>query len=198
MVTAASRGPRHETPSPTGQSLLRVAGAEVVGTAVLMLIGPGSAVLAVDAIGVYGVAFAFGLALLGMAYTIGHVSGCHINPAVTLGFLLSRKISIVEAAYYWAAQVVGALIGGGLLYLVTEGGDLDPRHARTSRYRPVRSSLPFLSFTWSVDAAKNQSVPLAPVSTSTDPSSATVNGLRYTPPFSPPASVPSRWSVRVS
>jgi aquaporin Z len=60
-----------------------------------------------------------------MAYTIGHVSGCHINPAVTVGFLLSRKITIVEAAYYWAAQVVGAVVGGLLLYLVTEGGDLD-------------------------------------------------------------------------
>jgi aquaporin Z len=115
---------------PTGdaspaRSNLRVFGAEAVGTAVLMLVGPGSAILAVDAIGVYGVAFAFGLALLAMAYSIGHVSGCHINPAVTLGFLLGRKLSVIEAAYYWVAQVVGALIGGLLLYLVTEGGDID-------------------------------------------------------------------------
>jgi aquaporin Z len=117
--------PRPETPSPTGQSILRVTGAEVVGTAVLMLVGPGSAILAGDVIGAYGVAFAFGLALLAMAYTIGHVSGCHINPAVTLGFLLSRKITVVEAAYYWIAQIAGAALGGLLLYLVTEGGDLD-------------------------------------------------------------------------
>jgi aquaporin Z len=117
--------PRPDTPSPTGQSNLRVAGAEVAGTAVLMLVGPGSAILAADLIGVYGVAFAFGLALLAMAYTIGHVSGCHINPAVTLGFLLSRKITIVEAAYYWVAQVIGAVVGGLLIYIVSEGGDLD-------------------------------------------------------------------------
>src|ERR671920_918283 len=60
-----------------------------------------------------------------MAYTRGNVSGCHITPAVTVGFLLSRKITIVEAAYYWAAQVVGAIGGGLLLYIVTEGGDID-------------------------------------------------------------------------
>ena len=125
MASRAAQGPRHETPSPTGQSIRRVAGAEVVGTAVLMLIGPGSAILAADVIGAYGVAFAFGLALLALAYTIGHVSGCHVNPAVTLGFFLARKITIVEAAYYWVAQVVGALVGGALLYIVTEGGDLD-------------------------------------------------------------------------
>ena len=117
--------PPADTPSPTGQSNIRILAAEVVGTAVLMLVGPGSAILAADVIGVYGVAFAFGLALLAMAYTIGHVSGCHINPAVTLGFLLSRKITMVEAAYYWVAQLVGAAVGGLLVYLISENGDLD-------------------------------------------------------------------------
>jgi len=104
---------------------LRAAGAEMAGTAVLMLVGPGSAIIASDKIGNTGVALAFGLALVGMAYTIGHVSGCHINPAVTLGFLLSGKIKAARAAYYWVAQLVGAAIGGGLLYVITEGGDLD-------------------------------------------------------------------------
>ena len=117
--------PRPDGPSPTGQSNVRVVTAEVVGTAVLMLVGPGSAILAADQIGVYGVAFAFGLALLAMAYTIGHVSGCHINPAVTLGFLLGRQITVVEAAYYWVAQFVGAAVGGLLIYIISEGGDLD-------------------------------------------------------------------------
>jgi aquaporin Z len=114
-----------DTPSPTGQSNLRVFGAETFGTGVLMLIGPGSAILAVDKIGVYGVAFAFGLALLAMAYSIGHVSGCHINPAVTLGFLLGGKITFLEAAYYWVAQFAGATIGGFLVYVISKNGDLD-------------------------------------------------------------------------
>ena len=93
-----------------------------------MIIGPGSAVLASDKIGNLGVAFAFGLALLGMAYTIGHVSGCHINPAVTLGFLATRKITIVEAAYYWVAQFAGAALGGLIVFVISKNGDLDTTH----------------------------------------------------------------------
>lgn len=99
--------------------------AELIGTMVLVLVGPGTAILAVDAVDTVGVALAFGFVLAAMAYSIGHVSGCHINPAVTLGFLLSKKIDAVTAAYYMVAQVIGALAGGLLLYLATEGGDLD-------------------------------------------------------------------------
>src|SRR6476646_8152258 len=104
------------TPSPTAQSNLRVATAEVVGTAVLMIVGPGSAIIASDKIGNYGVAFAFGLVLLAMAYTIGHVSGCHINPAVTLGFLLTRRLSIKLAGFYWVAQLIGAVLGAFFIW----------------------------------------------------------------------------------
>jgi aquaporin Z len=114
-----------DTPPAPEQSNTRIAGAEVIGTAVLMIVGPGSAILAADRIGVLGVSLAFGLALLAMAYTIGHVSGCHINPAVTLGFLVSRKITTVQAGYYWAAQLVGAAIGGLVIYIISESGDLD-------------------------------------------------------------------------
>ena len=60
-------------------------------------------------------AFAFGLSLLAMAYAIGPISGCHINPAVTLGLLLTRRISPAEAARYWIAQVVGAIVAAALL-----------------------------------------------------------------------------------
>lgn len=116
--------PADTPPDPT-QPNLRIGGAEAVGTAVLMIVGPGSAILAADAIGVLGVSLAFGLALLAMAYTIGHVSGCHINPAVTLGFLLGRKITSAQALYYWAAQLVGAAVGGLVIYLISERGDLD-------------------------------------------------------------------------
>ena len=109
----------------SGASDVRIFGAELVGTAVLMLVGPGSAILAADAIGVYGVAFAFGLALLAMAYSIGHVSGCHINPAVTLGFVLTRKLAMAKAIYYWVGQLAGAALGGLLLWVITELGDID-------------------------------------------------------------------------
>jgi aquaporin Z len=108
-----------------GPSNMKLFAAEAVGTCVLLIIGPGSAIIASDKIGVYGVAFAFGLALLTMAYTIGHVSGCHINPAVTLGFFLSRKLTLVKAAYYWVAQLLGAVIGGLIIFIIIGGGGSD-------------------------------------------------------------------------
>jgi len=108
-----------------GPSNLKILAAEVVGTFVLMIVGPGSAILAADAMGALGVALAFGLALLAMAYSIGHISGCHINPAVTLAFWLTRKITLPQAVYYWAAQVIGGFLGGLVLYIVSSGGDND-------------------------------------------------------------------------
>jgi aquaporin Z len=114
------------TPPDPAVPDLRIFGAEFVGTCVLMIIGPGSAIVALDVIGgTMGVSLAFGLALLAMAYTIGHVSGCHINPAVTLGFLLSKKITIVQSVYYWVAQLTGAALGGLLIFAITKSGDLD-------------------------------------------------------------------------
>ena len=104
---------------------LRKYAAEAIGTMVLMLIGPGTAILAIDAVGAAGIALAFGFALTIMAYTIGSISGCHINPAVTLSFLLAKKIDNMTAVFYMAAQVVGAVVGGLLLFIATEGGDLD-------------------------------------------------------------------------
>ena len=85
-----------------------------------MIVGPGTAILASDTMGTLGIALAFGLALLAMAYTIGHVSGCHINPAVTLSFWLTRKITLIQAVYYWIAQVVGAVLGGLVLFIISE------------------------------------------------------------------------------
>ena len=113
------------TIAAAGPSNLKILAAEAIGTGVLMIIGPGTAILASDQMGTLGVALAFGLALLTMAYTIGHVSGCHINPAVTLSFFLTRKITLVQAGYYWVAQVVGALLGGLLLFIISDAGDLD-------------------------------------------------------------------------
>ena len=99
--------------------------AELLGTMVLVLIGPGSAIIASDVIGNVGVALAFGLALTAMAFTIGSVSGCHINPAITLGFLIAKRIEPVTAGVHMACQVVGAIVGGLILYVITENGDLD-------------------------------------------------------------------------
>jgi aquaporin Z len=108
--------------SPT---LARSVAAEFLGTALLVFLAVGSAVGGIDAVGPVGVAFAFGFVLLALAYAIGPISGCHINPAVTLGVLLARGMTATEAAYYWVAQFVGGIAGAALLQLMTSGfGDV--------------------------------------------------------------------------
>jgi aquaporin Z len=92
--------------------------AEFVGTALLVLVGVGSAVAGLRTGGPIVVALAFGLVLLALAYALGPVSGCHVNPAVTLGVLLSRGISLTAAAGYWAAQFAGGIAGAALLKLL--------------------------------------------------------------------------------
>lgn len=99
--------------------------AEMIGTMVLVLMGCGSAVFAgvaqpFSAVGTLGVAFAFGLSVLAMVYTIGKISGCHINPAITLGMLLSKKISGKDAGMYMIFQVIGAIIGSSILYILAK------------------------------------------------------------------------------
>jgi aquaporin Z len=94
--------------------------AEALGTFVLVFSGVGSAVLAGKLIGNLGIALAFGLALLVMVYAIGPISGCHINPAVTLGLLLSRKVAARDAVGYWVAQVVGAIVAAGVLLIIVK------------------------------------------------------------------------------
>src|SRR5271170_4718259 len=95
--------------------------AELVGTFVLVFGGVGSAVLAGSHIHEVGVAFAFGLSLLAMAYTIGPVSGCHINPAVTLGILIAKKIGPKDAVLYMIAQVIGAIVAAGTILFIAKG-----------------------------------------------------------------------------
>lgn len=98
--------------------------AEFLGTAVLVLFGCGSAVLTgyVSApIGMLAIAFAFGLAVTSMAYGIGHVSGCHINPAVTVGVWAAGRIPAREVPLYWLAQVLGGIAGAGILYIIASG-----------------------------------------------------------------------------
>jgi aquaporin Z len=102
--------------------------AEFLGTAILVFIGVGAATLvfgfhefgfattAGTAAGVLAVAMAFGLVLLALVYVVGPISGCHINPAVTLGALLTRRIGIIESAGYWIAQFAGGIVGALVLW----------------------------------------------------------------------------------
>ncbi len=99
--------------------------AEAIGTFWLTLGGCGSAVIAAGfpqvGIGLVGVSFAFGLTVLTMAYAIGHVSGCHLNPAVTVGLAAGGRFPTNEILPYIAAQVAGAIIGAGVLYMIASG-----------------------------------------------------------------------------
>lgn len=99
--------------------------AEFVGTFWLVLGGCGSAVLAAAfpnvGIGLLGVAFAFGLTVLTMAFAIGHISGCHLNPAVTVGLVVGGRFKSSDAGPYIIAQVIGAVVAAVLLYLIASG-----------------------------------------------------------------------------
>src|SRR5262245_27095490 len=95
--------------------------AELFGTFVLVLAGVGTAVIAGKDVGNVGVAFAFGLALMAMAYALGPVSGCHINPAVSFGFFLSKRMSLKEMFGYWIAQVIGATLASAVVAYIANG-----------------------------------------------------------------------------
>jgi aquaporin Z len=90
--------------------------AEMIGTFVLVLGGCGTAVLAGTHVGYLGVSIAFGLTLLVMAYAIGGISGCHINPAVTLGLVIAKKCKTEDAPYYVFGQLIGAVIAGAVIF----------------------------------------------------------------------------------
>ncbi|MBO4656962.1 MAG: MIP family channel protein [Bacteroidales bacterium] len=96
--------------------------AECVGTFVLTLLGCGTAMFlgCNTPAGVVGTAIAFGLSVIAMAYTIGGVSGCHINPAITFGVALAGRMSWKDAVGYWCGQVIGAIIAGAILLLLTK------------------------------------------------------------------------------
>ena len=89
--------------------------AEFIGTLTLVLFGCGAAVLGGDNVGQLGIALAFGFAIVAMAYGIGSISGCHVNPAVSLGAFIAGRMSAREMLVYWVAQFLGALVGAGIL-----------------------------------------------------------------------------------
>ena len=99
--------------------------AEALGTFWIVFAGCGAALLGAGlpqlGIGLFGVAFAFGLSVVTMVYALGHISGGHLNPAVSIGLVLSQRFSARELPGYIAAQVVGAILGAGVLYLIASG-----------------------------------------------------------------------------
>lgn len=103
--------------------------AELIGTALLVFFAVGTATLTFGfkitgtstSAGVVATALAFGLVLLVLVYAIGPVSGCHVNPAVTIGFLVAKRITLKDAVGYWAAQFVGAIAGAALLFGIVNG-----------------------------------------------------------------------------
>lgn len=95
--------------------------AEFLGTFWLVLGGCGSAVIHAGGIGTLGVALAFGLTVLTMAYAIGHISGCHLNPAVSVGLWASGRLETKELLPYILAQVTGGIVGAGILYVIASG-----------------------------------------------------------------------------
>lgn len=106
-------------------TLTKKLGAEFIGTFWLVLGGCGSAVLAAAfpdvGIGLLGVSLAFGLTVLTMAFAIGHISGCHLNPAVSIGLWSGGRFPVAELGPYIVAQVIGGLAGAGILYVIATG-----------------------------------------------------------------------------
>lgn len=105
---------------------------EFIGTAVLVLFGCGTAVvtggltggIGLGTLGVFAIAMAFGLSIVAMAYVIGNISGCHINPAVSLAMLINKKMSVKDFVFYVIAQVLGAIVGIGILYAIGSNSNL--------------------------------------------------------------------------
>ncbi len=94
--------------------------AEALGTFALVLFGCGSAVITGGpaGVGILGISLAFGLTVVAMAYTIGPISGCHINPAISVGMLVAGKLSMKDTVGYIISQCIGAILGAGVLYLL--------------------------------------------------------------------------------
>ena len=112
--------------------------AELIGTFILVFFGCGTAVVAGDKVGFLGIAFAFGFALIAAAYGIGPISGCHINPAVSLGVWIAGRMTAVEMLGYWIGQFIGGILAAWCVSLVAGGvaGGYDMSHLGQNGWGP--------------------------------------------------------------
>ncbi len=99
--------------------------AEVIGTFTLVFFGCGAAVFGGETLGTLGIAFAFGLAIIAMAYSIGRVSGCHVNPAVSLAMFINKRINLIDLLGYIVAQIIGAILGTLAIMTILNFGSIE-------------------------------------------------------------------------
>ena len=104
-----------------GSGILKKYWAELIGTFALVLVGCGSAVIAGKEIGMLGISFAFGLTVLAMVYSIGNISGCHINPAISVAMLVAGRLNVKDTVFYIIFQCVGAILAAVVLWLIASG-----------------------------------------------------------------------------
>ncbi|WP_219376039.1 aquaporin [Bacillus mycoides] len=106
--------------------MLKKAIAEFIGTFVLVLFGTGVAIIGggIEGIGTLGIAMAFGLSIVAMAYSIGTISGCHINPAVSIAMFINKRMNAMELSYYLLAQILGGLLGTATLVTILRSAKL--------------------------------------------------------------------------
>ena len=125
--------------------------AEAIGTFVLTLFGCGTAAIAGATVGTVGIALAFGLSIVCMAFAIGHVSGCHINPAVSLGLFLDKRLSGKDLIGYWVGQFIGGIVAAAVLMLIIPALAfplLKPALAATATRQQAASTFLWLAPSW--------------------------------------------------
>ncbi|TYR78386.1 MIP family channel protein [Priestia megaterium] len=120
--------------------------AEFIGTFVLVLFGTGTAVLGggIEGIGILGIAMAFGLSIVAMAYSIGTISGCHVNPAVSIAMFMNKRINTTELTYYVIAQILGGLLGTAVLVTILKSSNLPLDNLGQNGFGNLGSSGSFL------------------------------------------------------
>ncbi|PEZ55613.1 aquaporin [Bacillus anthracis] len=126
--------------------MIKKAIAECIGTFVLVLFGTGTAVIGggVEGIGILGIAMAFGLSIVAMAYSIGTISGCHVNPAVSIAMFINKRMTAEELAYYIVAQITGALLGTVTLVTILKSSGMTLSNLGQNSFGKLGASGSFL------------------------------------------------------